>query len=128
MDRGAQQCKDFDAHTKYMREKNSKLFTLYEFNTRVSEKIRPIVPSNINKRKKPDISFVNKTISVIEFMLNYCKSHCSMYIPLTDDKEPHIRIRLSGDDKHRFVRESSKKHTGNLRQCPRPFFSDNFCF
>ena len=46
MDRGAQQCKDFDTHTKYAREKNSKLFTLYEFNTRASEKIRPsgIIP------------------------------------------------------------------------------------
>ena len=40
MVRGVQQCKEFDVRTKYTLGKNSKLFTLHEFNARGQEKNR----------------------------------------------------------------------------------------
>ena len=47
MDRGPWDCKNFQMHCASTREKSSKLFALYEFNTRCLEKIRP----NIIKTK-----------------------------------------------------------------------------
>ena len=42
MDRGVQQCKEFDTCTKYTQKKNSKLFTLLEFNVCGREKNKSI--------------------------------------------------------------------------------------